>query len=68
LGNDPAYKNMGNEVWEKIIKDADVNGDGVIDYNEFILLMQKLKSWCKRWCVKINNYSILSFKWKLFHN
>jgi len=35
---------MGNEVWEKIIKDADVNGDGVIDYNEFILLMQKLKS------------------------
>jgi len=43
LGNDPAYKGTSNDVWEKIIKDADVNGDGVIDYSEFILLMQKLK-------------------------
>ena len=34
-GKEPGY-------WEKLIQDADLNGDGVIDYNEFITLMSKL--------------------------
>lgn len=29
-------------VWEQMIAEADSNGDGVIDYNEFITLMGKL--------------------------
>jgi Ca2+-binding EF-hand superfamily protein len=32
----------GKEVWEKLIKEVDTNGDGVIDYNEFIQLMTRL--------------------------
>lgn len=36
---DPKYKDQGNEVWEKMIQEADTNGDSKIDYNEFIKLM-----------------------------
>jgi len=42
LGNDDNYKNAEPGYWEKLIQDADLNGDGVIDYNEFITLMSKL--------------------------
>lgn len=30
------------KVWEEMIAGADINGDGVIDYNEFIALMSKI--------------------------
>ncbi len=29
------------KFWSEMIKEADTNGDGVIDYNEFISLMSK---------------------------
>ncbi|CAG9329859.1 unnamed protein product [Blepharisma stoltei] len=38
LGGD---QQIENTVWEKIIKDADTNGDGVIDFNEFKAAMMK---------------------------
>lgn len=28
-----------------LVKDADKDGDGEIDYNEFIEMMDKMKSW-----------------------
>lgn len=34
--------NQGNDIWEKMIEEADSNGDGLIDYNEFIKLMGNL--------------------------
>lgn len=37
--DDPKYKDQDNEVWVKMIQEADTNGDGLIDYNEFIKLM-----------------------------
>ena len=36
---DPKYKDQGNEIWTKMVQEADGNGDGKIDYNEFIKLM-----------------------------
>ena len=33
---------INQEVWESMIAEADINGDGVVDYNEFITLMSKL--------------------------
>lgn len=30
------------DIWEELVKEADTNGDGVIDYNEFITLMSKM--------------------------
>lgn len=42
LGNDAVYKTKPIEYWEELIKEADLNGDGVIDYNEFITLLSKL--------------------------
>lgn len=32
----------GNDIWKKMIEEADSNGDGLIDYNEFINLMGTL--------------------------
>lgn len=37
------YQNSNNSFWENIIKDADKNGDGEIDYNEFIEMMDKMR-------------------------
>ena len=31
-----------NEIWEKIIKEADTNGDGEIDFEEFKAAMKKV--------------------------
>jgi len=43
LGSDENFKNQKDPgFWEQLIADADLNGDGVIDYNEFITLMSKL--------------------------
>ena len=36
---DPKFKDQGNDIWKKMIQEADGNGDGKIDYNEFIKLM-----------------------------
>lgn len=41
LGNDPKYKDS-NEIWTQMIKECDANGDGKIDYNEFIRLMSSV--------------------------
>lgn len=41
LGNDPKYKDS-NELWTQMIKECDANGDGKIDYNEFIRLMSSV--------------------------
>lgn len=42
LGNDDNFKDIEPGYWEDLIKEVDLNGDGVIDYNEFITLMKKL--------------------------
>ena len=30
------------ELWDKILDEVDINGDGVIDFDEFSIMMQKL--------------------------
>jgi len=42
LGNDDNFKDIEPGYWEDLIKEVDLNGDGVIDYNEFITLMKKM--------------------------
>lgn len=35
-------KKFGNEnIWDDIIKEVDINGDGEISYDEFKIMMQK---------------------------
>jgi len=40
LGNDPAFQH-NLEFYEGMIKEADLNGDGEIDYEEFVSLMSR---------------------------
>jgi len=42
LGTDETYKH-DMTYWEQMIKEADLNGDGEIDYNEFIKMMGSQK-------------------------
>jgi len=42
LGNDPSFKH-GIEYYKEMIKEADQNGDGTIDYGEFLDMMKKNK-------------------------
>ena len=42
LGNDDAYKDVEPGYFEKLVKECDLNGDGVIDYQEFITLLTKM--------------------------
>ena len=30
------------EIWDKILQEVDLNGDGIIDFDEFSIMMQKL--------------------------
>jgi len=40
-----------DSFWEGIIKEADKNNDGEIDYSEFIEMMDKMKMWSHLiWC------------------
>eukprot|EP00330_Aristerostoma_sp_ATCC50986_P000951 CAMPEP_0114579374 /NCGR_PEP_ID=MMETSP0125-20121206/3759_1 /TAXON_ID=485358 ORGANISM="Aristerostoma sp., Strain ATCC 50986" /NCGR_SAMPLE_ID=MMETSP0125 /ASSEMBLY_ACC=CAM_ASM_000245 /LENGTH=105 /DNA_ID=CAMNT_0001770071 /DNA_START=1045 /DNA_END=1362 /DNA_ORIENTATION=- len=41
LGNNQVYAQKDNSFWNELIKEADIDGDGEIDYNEFITLMSK---------------------------
>lgn len=34
---------QNNAKWESLIKEADLDGDGEIDYHEFIEMMEKMK-------------------------
>jgi len=34
---------VDEKVWEQMIKDADTNGDGQIDFDEFFKMMYSLK-------------------------
>ncbi|KAL4486032.1 hypothetical protein ABPG72_003966 [Tetrahymena utriculariae] len=43
LGTDEQYKDLNDEYWENMIKEADKNGDGEIDYSEFVEMMNKTK-------------------------
>ncbi|MDR3549319.1 MAG: hypothetical protein P4M11_13830 [Candidatus Pacebacteria bacterium] len=36
-------KGVDGEVWTQMIKDADINGDGQIDFDEFFKMMYTLK-------------------------
>jgi len=40
---DSSYSNVDKKYWDDIIKENDQNGDGLIDYNEFIDMMSKTK-------------------------
>jgi len=42
LGADDAYKDVEPGYFEKLVKECDLNGDGVIDYQEFITLLTQL--------------------------
>jgi calcium-dependent protein kinase len=43
LGSDEKFKNLDKSYWENMIKEADKNNDGEIDYNEFLEMMGKTK-------------------------
>jgi len=43
LGTTDDYKNVKEDYWDNIIKEVDKNGDGEIDYNEFVSMMQNKK-------------------------
>jgi len=38
LGGDDEYQNRDDSFWEDLIHDADLNEDGQIDYNEFLII------------------------------
>ena len=40
LGGDDEYQNRDDSFWEDLIHDADLNEDGQIDYNEFLIMMK----------------------------
>jgi len=42
LGTDEAFMH-DISYWEQMVKEADLNGDGEIDYNEFIKMMSSSK-------------------------
>ena len=35
-------KKLDERIWDEVIKEADINGDGEISYNEFEKMMEKL--------------------------
>ena len=39
---DEDYKNKSNKFWDELVKEADLNEDGKIDYSEFLFMMQNL--------------------------
>merc|ERR1719253_1562477 len=41
LNNGDLASQVGKELIEKIMADADTNGDGEIDFNEFMAMMKK---------------------------
>lgn len=41
LGHHDDFKDKDEKYWELMIKDADKNGDGEIDYAEFVEMMNK---------------------------
>jgi calcium-dependent protein kinase len=41
LGSQDIYQGKDNKFWDELIKEADLDGDGEIDYNEFIIMMNK---------------------------
>lgn len=58
-------KKFGNEdIWNEIIKESDIDGDGVISYEEFKVMMTKfLNSESTRSQISIlSSVSIKSFK------
>merc|ERR1712224_1065392 len=42
LGKESDYKNVDDKYWENMIKEVDKNGDGEIDYSEFIDMMNNI--------------------------
>lgn len=41
LGSHEDFKDKDDKYWDNMVKDADKNGDGEIDYNEFVEMMGK---------------------------
>lgn len=41
LGSEEQFKNKDDKYWDNMIREADKNGDGEIDYNEFSEMMGK---------------------------
>ena len=41
IGNDA--EEMDEKIWTEMIKEADVDGDGEISYDEFIKMMHNIK-------------------------
>lgn len=41
LGSQDMYQDKDSKFWDDLVKEVDLNGDGVIDYNEFIVMMNK---------------------------
>ncbi len=49
-------KKFGNdEIWNDIIKEVDVNGDGEVSYEEFKLMMTNFLSQVTLWKGLLNN-------------
>lgn len=69
LGTHEDFKDKDDKYWEMMIQDADKNGDGEIDYTEFVEMMKhnsviwlekkKKITWKLKLNIKKNYYSIL---------
>lgn len=44
LGTDPTFKDHPDGYWDDIVSSVDKNGDGHIDYNEFIDMMSNINA------------------------
>lgn len=48
-------------MWDDLVKEADIDNDGHIDLNEFVVFMQKLEWWFKVFLGFFKFFSIVYF-------
>ncbi|KAG5252604.1 calmodulin Z-box Binding Factor [Salix suchowensis] len=56
---------LTDEEVDEMIREADVDGDGQINYEEFVKVMMAKKCWCWCWCCNVHSSFDLSCQTRL---